>query len=201
MREEPVSVEMTGRDDDFIAGLRRHDEGAVAELLSTYRPKVVHLALRYLRNREDAEEVAQDVLIKVYQKIPDFRGESALSSWIYRITFNTVMSRLRSARSQATVMLANGSYMHDSENPSPVDDAPDRSDLADERLLRRQMRDRLARAVRALPPMYRVPIILRDLKGLSTEQASRLLSVKDDTFKSRLHRGRLMLRRQLADIA
>ena len=59
------------------------------------RSKVYQLAFRYLRNREDAEEVAQDVLLKVYQKIDAFRGDAALSSWIYRITFNAAMSRLR----------------------------------------------------------------------------------------------------------
>lgn len=188
-------------DEALLARLRGREEGAVAELVSTYRHRILHMALRYLRNREDAEEVAQDVLVKVYQKIPEFRGDSALSSWIYRIAFNTVMSKLRSVRAVEVVAPANGSYLDDGANGTAHDDTPDRSHLADERILRRQMRDRLAQAMRALPPMYRVPIILRDLEGLSTEQASRLLSVKDETLKSRLHRGRLMLRRHLADFA
>ena len=59
------------------------------------RPRIFQLAFRYVRNHEDAEEVVQDVLLKVFRKIDAFRGDSALSSWIYRITFNTAMSRLR----------------------------------------------------------------------------------------------------------
>jgi RNA polymerase sigma-70 factor (ECF subfamily) len=189
-------------EDGFVERLRRKDEGAIAELVSTYRPKILNMAIRYLKNREDAEEVAQDVLVKVYQKIADFRGDASLSSWIYRIAFNTVMSRLRGAKALRATMPTPGPSLHDSEREEPPRrDTADWSDLADERILRRQMRDRLMRAVQALPPMYRVPVILRDLQGLTTEQASRQLSLKDETLKSRLHRGRLMLRQQLADFA
>ena len=68
-------------------------------------------------------------------------------------------------------------------------------------MLRQQMRERLAEAVDALPSIYRTPVILRDLQGLSTEEASRRLKLKDQTLKSRLHRGRLMLRKRLVDFA
>ncbi len=79
----------------LVERLRAQDPTAVADLSDAYGVKVYQLAFRYLRNREDAEEVAQDVLLKVYQKIDAFRGDAALSSWIYRITFNAAMSRLR----------------------------------------------------------------------------------------------------------
>src|SRR5712671_7664970 len=83
------------KDQDLLARLQRGDEHAVEELSDSYGSKIYQLAFRYLKNREDAEEVAQDVLLKVFQKIDAFRGDAALSSWIYRITFNTAMSRLR----------------------------------------------------------------------------------------------------------
>ena len=82
----------------LIQRLRAGDASAVADLASAYGPKINQLALRYMKNREDAEEVAQDVLLKVYRKIDAFRGDSALSSWIYRITFNAAMSRLRNSK-------------------------------------------------------------------------------------------------------
>src|SRR6187399_3644443 len=81
--------------DQLLARLQSGDDRALADLADTYGAKIYQLAFRYLRNHEDAEEVAQDVLLKVYQKIDAFRGDSALSSWIYRITFNAAMSRLR----------------------------------------------------------------------------------------------------------
>ena len=77
----------------------------------------------------------------------------------------------------------------------------DWSNMADEHLLRSQLRRRLVRAVLALPVIYRAPVVLRDLQGMSTEEASAMLRVKDQTLKSRLHRGRLILRKQLADFA
>src|SRR5262249_44211793 len=83
---------------DLIGRMRARDGSAVGDLASLYGPRIQQLAFRYLKNWEDAEEVAQDVLMKVYRKIDAFRGDAALSSWIYRITFNTAMSRLRTAR-------------------------------------------------------------------------------------------------------
>src|SRR5213596_1645387 len=80
---------------ELVDRLKAHDPAAVANLSESYGSKIYQLAFRYLKNREDAEEVAQDVLLKVFQKIDAFRGDSALSSWIYRITFNAAMSRLR----------------------------------------------------------------------------------------------------------
>src|SRR5262245_11059676 len=85
-------------DRQLIARLQAREEGAVQELAERYSSRIYQLALRQMKNREDAEEVTQDVLMKVYRKIGAFRGDSALSSWIYRITFNTSMSRLRNSR-------------------------------------------------------------------------------------------------------
>jgi RNA polymerase sigma-70 factor (ECF subfamily) len=77
----------------------------------------------------------------------------------------------------------------------------DWSSLADDRVLREQMRERLIDALRFLPEVYRIPVILRDIQGLSTEEASAVLKVKPQTLKSRLHRGRLILREHLAEFA
>src|SRR3954452_4560481 len=85
-------------DRQLISRLQAGDESAVQELAERYTPRIFQLAMRHMKNREDAEEVTQDVLVKVHRKVGEFRGDSALSSWIYRITFNTAMPRLRKAR-------------------------------------------------------------------------------------------------------
>src|SRR5437763_15444974 len=90
------------QDDTLLKRLQAGDEEALTELSNAYRFKVYQLAFRYLRNKEDAEEVTQDVLYKVYRNVGAFRGDSALSSWIYRITFNAAMSRLRTAHYRQT---------------------------------------------------------------------------------------------------
>lgn len=187
---------------ELIERLRAGDEVAVAELASTYGPRIFQLALRCLKNREDAEEVAQDVLLKVCRKIELFRGDSALSSWIYRITFNTAMSRLRNVRAARAGDVPDESLDTADLGGEPVRrDVADWTDMADELVMRGELRRRLVKAVLELPAIYRAPVVLRDLQGLTTEEASALLNVKDQTLKSRLHRGRVILRRHLADFA
>ena len=190
------------REQDLLKRLQARDEGAIAELADTYGTKIYQLAFRYLRNKEDAEEVTQDVLMKVYRKVDAFRGDAALSSWIYRITFNAAMSRLRTARYQRSQDEARQAEADaDQLTPSARTEVADWSIMADESVLRSQLRRRVLRAILALPAIYRAPVVLRDLQGMSTEEASAMLRVKDQTLKSRLHRGRLILRKQLADFA
>src|SRR6476620_3223883 len=86
--------------DELLHRLQAGDDSALGDLADKYIARIYQLAFRYLRNKEDAEEVTQDVLFKVYRSIGTFRGDAALSSWIYRITFNAAMSRLRTARYQ-----------------------------------------------------------------------------------------------------
>jgi len=190
------------QDEELLKRLQAGDEPALNELSDAYRFKIYQLAFRYLRNKEDAEEVAQDVLYKVYRNIGSFRGDAALSSWIYRITFNAAMSRLRTVRYRSTQDEDRRAVTPAGDEPiAAARDVADLSDMADERILRSQLRRRVFRAILALPAIYRAPVMLRDIQGMSTEEASAMLHVKDQTLKSRLHRGRLMLRKQLADFA
>jgi RNA polymerase sigma-70 factor (ECF subfamily) len=184
---------------NLVDRLKVHDPTAVEDLSASYGAKIYQLAFRCLKNREDAEEVAQDVLLKVYRKIDAFRGDAALSSWIYRITFNTAMSRLREFRQNLP---------HAPETTREVErsqparrEVVDWSPLADEELFRAEMRKTLVHALQGLPLLYRAAVLLRDVQGLSTEEASAVLHVKIQTLKSRLHRGRLMLREQLTQFA
>lgn len=188
-------------DRQLIRRLQMGDEEAVRQLSDRYSHRIFQMALRHMKNREDAEEVTQDVLLKVYRNIDKFRGDAALSSWIYRITFNTAMSRLRTHRAQRAAELERDRLLthgkEDSIEASTPRHPADWSHMPDEELLRRQLRDAVASALPSLPEIYRVPVVLRDIEGLTTEEASTRLHVKDQTLKSRLHRGRVMLRRQL----
>jgi len=190
----------------LIDGLQRGDQAEVRKLAELYGPRIHQLALRHLKNREDAEEVTQDVLMKVYRKIGAFRGDSALSSWIYRITFNTAMSRLRQHRGERAAEQerdrALAAFEASDEGTPRATAAPaDWSHMPDEELLRFELRRAVEVAVQELPEIYREPVILRDFKGLTTEEASTRLKVKDQTLKSRLHRGRLLLRERLQAFA
>ena len=199
---ERTSTLIPTADQDLLARLKSGDDRALADLSDAYSSKIYQLAFRYLRNKEDAEEITQDVLFKVYRKVDAFRGDAQLSSWIYRITFNAAMSRLRTARYQRSQDEARQADAGNELHAAPASpDVADWSNMADEQVLRSQLRRRVLRAILALPAIYRAPVVLRDLQGMSTEEASAMLKVKDQTLKSRLHRGRLILRKQLADFA
>ena len=185
---------------ELISRMQEGDGSAVNDLSTVYGPRIHQLAFRYLKNWEDAEEVTQDVLMKVHRKISAFRGDAALSSWIYRITFNTAMSRLRTSRFSRPMEVQVLDIVGEN-GERVVPEPPDWSALADDNVLRGEMRDRLIEALQQLPEVYRTPVILRDIQGLSTEEASAVLHVKPQTLKSRLHRGRLILREHLADFA
>jgi len=192
-------------DRDLVRRLQSGDDTAVHELAERYGSRIFQLAMRYMKNREDAEEVVQDVLLKVYRKAGAFRGDAAFSSWIYRITFNTAMSRLRTSR-KARAADAERERTLAAVAAAGGERAPDRqpadwTGMPDEELLRLQLRDAVAVAIAELPEIYREPLVLRDIEGLSTEEASTRLHLKGQTLKSRLHRGRLMLRERLRAFA
>ena len=193
------------QDRALIQRLQAGDESAIHELANRYSSRIYQLALRHLRNREDAEEVTQDVLLRVWRRAETFRGDAALSSWIYRITFNAAMSRLRSHR-QARLAeqerdRAEAFTAKQAERTTRPRQYADWTRMPDEALLRRQLREAVAAAIAELPEIYRAPVVLRDIEGLSTEEASSRLQVKDQTLKSRLHRGRVMLRDRLRQFA
>ena len=197
-------MENRAADRALVTRLRSGDARAVDDLARAYRSRIYQLALRYVKNHEDAEEVTQDVLLRVHQKVDAFRGESALSSWIYRITFNQSMSRLRSPKFSRPLEVAQADLTGLADGDDRRVSLPEFSDwssLADDELYRVELRQRLAAALADLPQLYRLPVLLRDVQGLTTDEAAGMLKVKPQTLKSRLHRGRLILRKQLAEFS
>jgi len=187
----------------LVTRLKDGETAAVSDLARAFRAKIYQSAFRYMKNHEDSEEVTQDVLLRVQQKIGAFRDDAALSSWIYRITFNTAMSRLRSPKFSRPFEIRlgdrKGAQIAEADGPAPLHEGADWSSLADDALYRTELRTRLGDALKGLPSIYRDPVVLRDVQGLSTREASTLLKLKPQTLKSRLHRGRPILRRHLAE--
>ncbi len=184
----------------LVARLQAGDRDAVGDLAAAYGGRIFQLALRCLRNREDAEELTQDVLLIVCRRIGTFRCDSALSSWIHRITFNAAMSRLRRSRLRRRFerpgfdrVPPRGEGGHSRALPDPIDSAP----AADDLMLRAELGARLGVALVQVPEPFRNCLELRDVQGLSTREASAVLRLKPQTLKSRVHRGRRMLQRRL----
>jgi len=170
------------------------DIAAFEEVISRYEAKVMNLALRFTRNQEDAEEVMQDVFTTVYRKIEGFRGQSAFSSWLYRIVVNAAFMKLRKKKQSQTISMEDLA-------PAVKQYCIERDNLATAHshgvAVTRELQEVLQRAIDKLPDQYRAVFVLRDVDGLSNQETGEILDLSIPAVKSRLHRSRLMLRKKL----
>jgi RNA polymerase sigma-70 factor (ECF subfamily) len=154
----------------------------------------MNLALRFTRNQEDAEEVMQDVFTTVYRKIDGFRGQSAFSSWLYRIVVNAAFMKLRKKKQNHTVSMEDLA-------PAVKQYCMERDSIATTHshniAVTRELQEVLQRAIDKLPDQYRAVFVLRDVDGLSNQETGQILDLSVPAVKSRLHRSRIMLRKRL----
>lgn len=168
------------------------DKDAFASLYETHKQKVYSICLRITRERAEAEDCAQEAFLQSYLRLSTFRGESALSTWLYRLTVNVVLMRLR-ANHRKPVSLEVGSSTESSGDGSLLNLFP----VEDLRLAGTVDRIALKRALRKLPPGYRTIFMLHDVEGMAHSEIARKLGCTIGNSKSQLHQARLRLRRLL----
>ena len=184
----------TDRTDDSLVELfKGGDTAAYEELIGRYSEKAYNLAMRITRLQEDAEEILQDVFISVYNKIGEFEGKSAFSSWLYRITVNTAFMKLRKRKKHAAVTLDEVTLGSQQCWIGRRSDACDINYMTS----RHELVAALQVAIEKLPPDYKIIFVLRDVDGLSNHEVGEVLGLSIPAVKSRLHRSRLMLRKKL----
>lgn len=188
----------------LVGRLRGGDTAALETLMGSYASRVHRLAHGITRNREDSEEVAQDVFLTLFRKIWTFEGRAMLGSWIYRVTANAALIKRRRKRSDVEVPLEAHlpAFRHDGRREG--DRAwleADWSRTPEEELLSIEMRTLLNRTIDDLPERYRTVVVLRDVEGLSNREVAQIVGESVASVKSRLHRGRMALREQLTAVA
>jgi RNA polymerase sigma-70 factor (ECF subfamily) len=162
------------------------DRLAFEELVRRYADRLYAVVLRFVADADEAEEVTQETFLRAWRSIEKFELRSRFFTWLYRIGINEAKRRAERRPPAGTVS---------SIEDSPIEDAPDWSEAPEFRAERGHLRSVLEDAVRALPIEYRAPLILRDVEGLSTEEAADVMELGEAAFKSRLHRARLAVRR------
>ena len=163
---------------------------AFEALVTKYQSKVFSMAMSFIRNREAADDAAQEVFLKAYLALPRFHGKSEFGTWLYRIAINHVKDVLRKRGRSKEVSI---------EDVREVSGAEENALEAAERERETESRRRLVRRlVDGLPEKYRVILTLRDIQGLAYEDISQVLHLSPGTVDSRLHRARRMLRHKLA---
>jgi len=159
------------------------------EVVEKYSSLVYSVALRMTRNPDDAQDISQEVFLSAYKAYPSFRGESAVSTWLYRITINACLMRAR--KQKPTEYLEDTGY-EDMRIPGFYQDP-------EEAALNSELRAQLLEGLSRLPPEMRAAVVLRDVQGLSGQEAAEALGTSLINLKNRLHRGRVLLRKFLQD--
>jgi RNA polymerase sigma-70 factor (ECF subfamily) len=189
-----MNNESLNNPDISLAALRAGDQAEFARLVDATSSHIYRLALKILRDPQDAEDVLQESYIKAMRALPEFEGRSSLSTWLYRIAVNEALMLLRKRR----------------VNLVPVEDEPEEGEdqpgmvltdwccLPEEELLSAESRQRMEAAIDGLPETLRVVFMLRDVEGLSIRETSEMLGLSETAVKTRLLRARLRLRNQLS---
>lgn len=170
---------------------------AFDEFVDHFRKRIFHYTYVMCGQREDAEEVTQDALLKIFEHFHELRDPESVKSWVFRIARNAcLMKRRKSVFAPERELSIEEFYPRAADGDHSLQIA-DWTALPDEQVLRHELRDALHRAISELPDIYKSAIILRDMEGLSTEEAAEVLEVSSDVVKTRLHRARLAIRHKL----
>jgi RNA polymerase sigma-70 factor (ECF subfamily) len=178
----------------LIARCQRADVAAFNEIVARYKGKIYSYILRMTGNAEDAEDLTQEVFVKMYTSIHSFRAEASLSTWLFRIAGNLCVDAFRRKKIRPTALSLDAGLGEDENEGLEVCD----NELAPERLLhRKELAGRIEAAIASLPPKLRSAIVLHDVEGMSYEEISAVENIPLGTVKSRIFNGRVALRESL----
>ena len=177
-------------DSALVADAQNGDFSAFEELVKKYESKVYGISLRMLQNGEDAKDAAQDVFLKVYRSLGNFRGESKFSTWLYRITNNVCLDILRKqSRRDIAVEIDAGYEDGDNKTVEIASDVDVEAAVEDA-----EFRSLVHKAIGMLPDQHRAMIVMRDVQSMSYTAISEILELPEGTVKSRINRARKNLR-------
>ena len=165
------------------------------DLVRPHERSVYVMALSYMKNREDAEDVAQEAFVRAFRKLSSFRAESKFSTWLISITINEARTRLRR---QALVRMEPLDQLPDEDKGISPALLRDWREIPSEAVERDEVRVLIQRAVEQLPEIYRQVFLLRDVEELTINETAEALNISIPSVKVRLHRARMMLQKQLA---
>ncbi|HYA16615.1 MAG TPA: sigma-70 family RNA polymerase sigma factor [Bryobacteraceae bacterium] len=194
-------MERSGREyeAELARGLMAGEAGAFDRFVGYFGGKIFHYSRLMCGHREDAEEVAQETLLKVFESAEQLREPERVKSWIFRIARNECLMKRRKSVFAPVHELSLDELMpaRTGDGDEMRMEIADWRSLPDARTLQSEMRQQLEAAIRALPEAYRSVLLLRDVEELSTEETGQILDLTGDVVRTRLHRARLAVRRSL----
>ncbi|MEY2777843.1 MAG: hypothetical protein RLY30_1941 [Pseudomonadota bacterium] len=189
---------MTTREADqvLVDRVKAGDQQAFALLVTKYQRKVIRLIARLIRDPAEVEDVAQEAFLKAYRALPQFRGESAFYTWLYRIAVNTAKNHLV-AQGRRPIPMSSFQDDDDDGEPFAADEAIADIQTPDSVLLSRQIAETVNRAIEALPVELRTAVTLREIEGLSYEEIAEAMNCPIGTVRSRIFRAREVIAEQI----
>jgi len=171
------------------------DQEAFCEVVKTYRNMVINICYSLLNDREQAEEAAQDVFLKIYKKAGKFKGKSKLSTWIYRIAVNCAVSTKRRYRLDKTKEIIQQKVTEG----SLILGIP-RTEAPDSRMENEEIRKTVHKALDSLPEKQRTAIILHKMEGMTSQEIALILGISQTSAEARIHRAKLNLKKKLSRV-
>ena len=188
-----IAAEQTPQEDELVRRAQEGDDDAFDRLVELFAPRVYNLAFRLIGHAEDAQDLAQEALLRAYDALPRFRRDAAFTTWLYRIVVNVCHDeRARRKRRPPTM-----SELETDDGPAITETLTDGTDTED-LLLQRERSRTLQEAIATLPDPFRLTLVLYDIQGFSYQEAADILDIQIGTVKSRLNRARNLLREKLA---
>jgi RNA polymerase sigma-70 factor (ECF subfamily) len=181
----------------LVQRIARQDKAAFETLMRQHNGKLYRVARSILKDESEAEDALQDAYLDAYRHIADFRGGSELSTWLTRIVINHSLMRLRKKK-RDRVVVPFGTPREGESRPTDLDVADDRIESPPAATLRAEVRRLIERRLDELPVAFRTVFILRDVEGMSVQEAADCLSIPPATVRTRLFRARALLREALA---
>ena len=201
------SRKIRDQDSALIEDINEGRAGGFQDLFIRYRQRLYNFGLRICHDAQDAEDIVQDTFINVFKYLKNFRQETRFKNWLYRIAVTACITKKRRSKYAPEPELPLSSLIQKDDADDLPDTIPDNisgtgpewANQPLDQLLNKELNDMIRNTVINLPEKYRSVLELRDMEGLTTHETAKMLNITPATVKTRLHRGRLLIREQLKD--
>jgi len=189
---------MEDYDHELIARFKKGSMTAMEKIVEKYEEMLFNFGKRMCGHTQDAEDIMQETFLNAFKSLKDFREETKLKNWLFRIAANACYRKRRKKKDEPDRELSLDALMNPEGNGQKFD-IPDASNDPGEDLIRTELKEVIAAATQRLPAIYRLVFNLRDIEGFSTEETADILDITTQSVKTRLHRARLFLRNEISD--
>ena len=194
-----TSIISDSTDHDLISEFKSGSMDAMEKIVGRYEDRIFTFGLKMCGHLQDAEDIAQETFLNAFRYLKDFREETKLKNWLFKIAARACMRKRRKKKCEPDHEISIDSFIHDDGSNGNYE-IPDWSDNPSDNVMRAELKKIIDSAVQTLPHKYRLVFNLRDIGGFSTKETAEILGISTQSVKTRLHRARLFLREEISKL-